>query len=407
MADRNAVVVGDDRCLADRMHAEDAHLGVVEDRRGEQASDRTEARDRERGSRELLARGPTRARGIGEPLDLGGDVEQAEPIRVVHHGHEEALIGGRGHADAVALLHHDARALLVEHRVDDRIALEPADDRLDDERQIRELHPLLRRRTLGLIAHLDEPADVDLLDVGVVHRRRVRLLEALRDATTHAAERDLLVGLWLAADAVHRALGVDVRVHLGLPRLLDLVERFGRSCHVHGGPRRRVVLGAMREHVGLGDAAAVVAHAREIDSGLAREGSRGRGGEHATIPRRHGRRRGRARGRGHGGRAHGSCGLGRHVGDRRVGCVAEERDHLTDLRDRPLGRDVLRDLARERRRDLDRGLVRHHLDERLVRLHGVAGLLEPTDDLAFDDTLTDRGQLELDHGCSVSTWPRA
>src|SRR5439155_22679625 len=59
---------------------------------------------------------------------------------------------------------------------------------------------------------------------------------------------------------------------------------------------------------------------------------------------------------------------------------------VVDLRDRPGAR----------RRQLDRRLVGHHLDERLVELDLVADLDLPRDDLALDDAFADIRHVEVE-----------
>ena len=71
---------------------------------------------------------------------------------------------------------------------------------------------------------------------------------------------------------------------------------------------------------------------------------------------------------------------------------------LPDRADLAFGEHALRDAPGARRRDLDRRLVGHDLDHRLVLVDDVAFLDEPADDLALDDAFADVGQVELvDH----------
>src|SRR5207244_9388275 len=55
----------------------------------------------------------------------------------------------------------------------------------------------------------------------------------------------------------------------------------------------------------------------------------------------------------------------------------------------------LEDFPRDGGRDLDRHLVRHDLDDRVVLPDGVPLLHEPLHDLTFADALPDVGELEL------------
>ena len=68
------LAVAHDRALGDPADAEDRHLRVVDDRRREEAAELAGARDRERRAAELLRRERAGARGLGQPLDLGGEL---------------------------------------------------------------------------------------------------------------------------------------------------------------------------------------------------------------------------------------------------------------------------------------------------------------------------------------------
>ena len=166
----------------------------------------------------------------------------------------------------------------------------------------------------------------------------------------------------------------------------------------------------------------VAAHRRQIDAEVARELARRRRREHLAARRAahrdHVRRRALALAgsrrrracRGTAARRFAVRGSSSCFGGSSRAVAAPPRlvDHApAPRRPRticPSARADLRDRARARRRDLDRGLVGHDLDHRLVLCDGVARLDQPADDLALDDAFADVGQLELErHATSLRT----
>ncbi len=83
------------------------------------------------------------------------------------------------------------------------------------------------------------------------------------------------------------------------------------------------------------------------------------------------------------------------LGDRFGAVLADDDEDRSDRDDLALLDEDLRDLARRRRGDLDRRLVRLDLDERLVLGDLVALGHEPAGDLAFGQALAQVGELEL------------
>src|SRR5690606_10260281 len=81
-------------------------------------------------------------------------------------------------------------------------------------------------------------------------------------------------------------------------------------------------------------------------------------------------------------------------------------DRLTDRRRHTFGREDLCYPSRIRGGDLHGGLVGHDLDDGIVGLYPLARLLEPTDDLHFDDAFSDGGQFEFGHDSSINKSPR-
>ncbi len=83
--------------------------------------------------------------------------------------------------------------------------------------------------------------------------------------------------------------------------------------------------------------------------------------------------------------------------------LADDDEDGADGDDRPLLDENLRDLAGGGRGNLDRGLVRLDLDERLVLGHLVSLRYQPARDLAFGQALAEVGKLELvRHGRNLS-----
>ena len=81
----------DDRPLLDAIGGEDGHLGLVDDRRGDQRAVRPGVGDGERAAGhvvgcELLAAGP-----LGEVADLPGDQPEPLALGVLHDRHDQAL----------------------------------------------------------------------------------------------------------------------------------------------------------------------------------------------------------------------------------------------------------------------------------------------------------------------------
>ncbi|MCW6167483.1 MAG: hypothetical protein LVQ64_03440 [Thermoplasmatales archaeon] len=103
------------------MHPEDPHLRVVQDRRSEDAAEGTEARDRERGTGELLAGELPFAAPLGKGLDLARQLLDALGIGVVDDGHEESVRSRYGDSDAEGTVKEQFLVLVVHRRVETRL----------------------------------------------------------------------------------------------------------------------------------------------------------------------------------------------------------------------------------------------------------------------------------------------
>src|SRR5690606_15371880 len=125
------LTVAHDGALLDRVHAEDARLRGVHDRRREQRAEHAAVADRERAALELL--------GLGE----------REPVGVLDDGHDQALLRRDGHADVVVVLVDDVVA--VDLGVELRDQLQGVDHGLDEERHEAEPHAVALLERLAVL----------------------------------------------------------------------------------------------------------------------------------------------------------------------------------------------------------------------------------------------------------------
>src|SRR5205823_12358591 len=190
-----------DGALGYAADAENGDLRVVDDRGREQAAELPGARDGERRSAQLLRLERARARGIGQALDLAGELVDVAPVAVAHDRDDEALVGLHGDAEVVPLEVGDLVAL--EARVQLGELAQARRDRLQrDRHQSSEL----------------DVAEVALLDPGDGRHLAVRASHVLGDETPHSAERlapSLVVRSWGQA----LRLGRPAHVLLGYPPL--------------------------------------------------------------------------------------------------------------------------------------------------------------------------------------------
>ena len=216
------------------------------------------------------------ARQRREVLDLGGELEDRAAIRVLHHGHHQALLGVGGEADVV-LAAQDVRVVrVVDERVDDGELLQRRDERLDDERQEGELDAALGRVGLGLLAQRRELGHVALVHVREVRRHLLRAHHLLGDLAAHAAQRDDLVlrPARLGAGTDGRAGSAAAAGGRGRGR--SVARRRGRRAA--RGEALDVLAGHAAAVAGGGDDV-------EVHAQLAGEAARGRRGEGALAAR--------------------------------------------------------------------------------------------------------------------------
>src|SRR5712692_922774 len=357
-------VVPDDGSLFDLVHAEDGDLGPVDDWCREDAAFLTERGDREGGPLDVLQGEFLVARCRGEPINFFREVPEPFLVGLVHNGDREALVRGRRDADVVVSFDDDLRSLVVDGGVQRREFHQRREDGFDEEREERELDPLALRGGFQMVAQVDELGHIDLFHIGEMSRRDVGLRHLLENPLAQPMNRDPLFAAGgrngggrrgHRGDASRGALSGFANVILG-----EATLRAAPS------DRREIHVEFLREAADRG---------RRED--LARGSGRRRGGRHA---RWRWSRRGSARlgsGRGH------------------LARLAEHDEGVADLDDFAFFRSQLKDFPGDGRRDLDRHLVGHDLDDRVVLLDGVPFLHEPLDDLAFVDALPDVGELEL------------
>ena len=166
------LAVSHDRARPDAVKPEDRDLRVVDQRRHEEAAELAGARDRERRVAQLVGLERAGARTLGEPVDLGVDLGDREPVAATDDRHDEARLGVDGDAEVVAVEQHD---LVV---VDPRVELGELCERAGRCPQ--------RRR--------DEEVEVDAGEVALLDERHgrdlaVRALDLLDDRAPDAAHR--------------------------------------------------------------------------------------------------------------------------------------------------------------------------------------------------------------------------
>ena len=157
---------------ADAPDAEDRDLGVIHDRRLEEARELPGARDREGRAPELARIERPGTRTLREPADLGIDLLHRASVRAAHDGNDESLLRLNGDPDVVPV------------EVDDRVGLESR----------VQLGKLRERRRHRLHDGREEPVQLDVLEVALLDPRdrgdlRVRAAHVLGYHAADAAQR--------------------------------------------------------------------------------------------------------------------------------------------------------------------------------------------------------------------------
>ncbi len=344
---------GEPRRVADRAGGDDRALALHQARDGGDRADAARVGERDVGALQVVGGQLVLARLRDQVVEGAEEVGEREPAGVAdHRDHQRAA--------AVLALHVDGDAEVDGTRVEHvRLAV----DLLERARH--------RRHLLGAGA-------------------RDRVGDQVREGDAPAGRLELLAAAVERGDR-DRAEGRGGRhgarlVHVAREHRAGALERLRlRGC----GGRARAV-GLRGQHVGLGDAprGAASLELRGVDAERGGDAGGDRGDLHAL-----GRGRGRrARLRPCRGRRLGS--LGRRcagaVGGRQPG------DHLSDGHGVAGVGEDLGDLAGGGRGDLGVDLVGRDLDDRLVLLDRVAGLLGPLEDRALAHRLAHRRHLHID-----------
>ncbi len=360
------------------VHAEDAGLGRIQDRRREERAVDAAVRNGE-GAAGKVVEAELAVPGLaGELADRLLDAGEAHVLRIAQDRHDEPLLRADRDADVVVVLKDDLVA--VDLGVDRRHVAQALDRRLHEERHEAEAHAVA---LLEVVAEF-LPDGQDFRHVDLVEGRQhgggvLGFLQPLRDAaaeTRHAHPLFRPIGFRLGDGEDVAAAGFEIGQHIALgqpaaaARRRDLArdqavfrdQLLDRRRH-----RRRAGLGGGRRD-----------HQRRPRR---RRAARRRLGLDRLRPRlrrflAHIRRRRFFR------RLFFRCVLDRLVGGRAFRDRAQQRAHLDIV---ALGDRLALEHAGRRRRHLDRHLVGLELDQRLVGGDRLAGLLQPAGDRGLGD----------------------
>src|ERR1700680_503912 len=138
---RHDLALARHRPLLDAMHAEDARLRRVEDRRRHQRAVDAAVRDGEGAALQLLDGELALARLLAELGDRLLDAGEREPVGVAHHRHYETLVAADGDADVVIILVDEVGA--VDLGVDRGHVVQRLHHSLDEEAHEAQAHAVL------------------------------------------------------------------------------------------------------------------------------------------------------------------------------------------------------------------------------------------------------------------------
>jgi hypothetical protein len=130
-----------DRPVLDLVHAENARLRRVEDRRRHQRPVNAAVGNRERAALHVRHRQLAVARGDAQPADILLDLGDRHLVGIAHDRHDEALFGADGDADMGIVLEDDVGA--VDLGVDRGDFLQRVGHGLGEEAHEAELHAVL------------------------------------------------------------------------------------------------------------------------------------------------------------------------------------------------------------------------------------------------------------------------
>src|SRR5580658_1470320 len=180
-----------DRTLDRLVEADDGHFRRIDDGRRGDTAQLAETRDRDGGAHQLLARRLVRAGTFGHPADLRRQRPELERLRVAHHRYLEAVRRLRGDPDMHRAMPYQHAAGGVVQHVALREGFESPHQGGDHQRQIRVARLALGQLAVQVLPQRLELGDVDLLDIGKMRNRALRLAHSLGDQPTNADHLDL------------------------------------------------------------------------------------------------------------------------------------------------------------------------------------------------------------------------
>ncbi|ENN89592.1 hypothetical protein RHSP_59795 [Rhizobium freirei PRF 81] len=363
-----------DRTLLDLVHAENARLRRIQNRRGHQRTVDAAVRDGEGAALHVGHRKLTVAGCLAEAADFLLDLGDRHLVGIAHDRNDQALVRADGNADVAVVLVDDVGA--VDLGVNGRQFLQRVRDGLGEEAHEAELHAmLLLEDVLVAVAQVHHSLHVHLV-VGGEHGGGVLcILEALGDRLAQARHLHTL----FAAGILDGSRGAGG-------------NRSGRC-----GGRSRSGLGDSGDNIALQHLAALAAaidliggeivFSKQLSSSRCRRHGRSRGGDGGSC-NRSSSGRGRCR-RGSLCRSSGSAVAG--------GDLAEQRAEAYGFAG--LGNDFGQGAGR-RCGDFDRHLVGFKFEKRLIGLDGIADFLEPGSDSRFADGFAEGRNADFSGHCS-------
>ncbi|MNQ57715.1 hypothetical protein D3C85_718820 [compost metagenome] len=349
------------RALHDVVHAQDARLRRVQDRRRHQRAVGAAVGDGEGAALHLIHGQGAVTGGLAQGADALFDARQRQGVGVAQDRNHQTLVGADGHADVVVVLVDDVRA--VDLGVDGGQLAQGLNHGLGEEGHEAQLHAVaLLEDFLVLGAQGHDVGHVHLVEGGQLGGRVLGFLQATGDGLTQARHLHPLFARLVGARGDRRSsLG---RSRSGGADGGDGVSLGDVALRTRGRQRRRIQV-VFRNHALNGR----------------RQVSRSRRLSRAGVGRSSGGRRSR-RGR--------SGARGRN-----------RTDDLTGGHGRAVVGDDGQD-AGGRGRDFHRDLVGLDLDQQFVLGDGVARLLQPGADRTLGDAFAHGRDGDLDRGAARS-----
>ncbi len=230
---RDDRAVADHRPLDDPVHADDADLGMIDDRRRHDAAERAEARNRDRRTAQLVALRTVRAHGVGEPRDFGGDRPHVARFGMAQHRHRQPAVRLRRDAHVHRAVARDHAGFVVEARIDLREVAQREHHRADQQRQRRELAARIAVTAVQFGAQRFELGHVDFLDVAEVRNAALRFLHLARDRAPQADHRYVgFVVAFVVAARLRRMARPAARTRICIEIRMQDPPRFAGAAHI-------------------------------------------------------------------------------------------------------------------------------------------------------------------------------